>query len=73
MHLDRQLPRRRQDQRTHRMAGGRRAGAGVRRQALQQRQGEGGGLAGAGLGAAHDVLAGHHQRDGLLLIGVGSV
>jgi len=39
----------------------------VRQQALQERQREGRGLAGTGLGAAHDVLAGHDQRNGFLL------
>ncbi|MBV6475513.1 MAG: hypothetical protein MOGDAGHF_01055 [Rhodocyclaceae bacterium] len=35
------------------------------RQALQQRQDEAGGLAGAGLRPAHDVLAFEHDGDGL--------
>ena len=34
-------------------------------QPLQQRQGETGGLAGASLGAAHDITAGHDDGDGL--------
>ena len=56
--LDREFARRGEDQRAHRMARGRRAGVGERRQLLQDRQREARGLAGAGLGAAHDVLAG---------------
>jgi hypothetical protein len=41
--------------------------------AVEQRQGEAGGLAGAGLGAAHDVVPG--QNDGMAWrwMGVGSV
>ena len=40
-------------------------------EALQDRQGEGGRLAGAGLGGADDVAAGEHERDGLHLDGRG--
>ncbi len=43
------------------------------RQALQDGQGEGGGLAGAGLGAAEEVAAGERRRDGLLLDRRGGV
>ena len=39
--------------------------------ALQQRQGEGSGLAGAGLGQAEDILAVEHRRNGLNLNGGG--
>jgi hypothetical protein len=67
MHLHRQFARRRQDQGAYRMACRRGRTAGIFGQALEQRQGEAGGLAGAGLGAAHDVLAGHDDRDGLRL------
>ena len=42
-------------------------GLGGGTQVLQQRQAEGGGLAGAGLGAGQQIVAGQHQRDGLLL------
>ncbi len=38
---------------------------GLGHQAMQHRQDEAGGLAGAGLGAAHDVAAGEHGGDGL--------
>ncbi len=40
-------------------------GRGFLRQPLQQRQAEGGRLAGAGLGGAQHVVAGQHQRDRL--------
>ena len=40
-------------------------------QALQDRQDEGRGLAGAGLGQAHDVVSLEGRRDGLLLDGRG--
>ena len=65
--LDRELARGRQDQRTDRVAGRRRARVRVLGQLVEDRQAEAGGLAGAGLGAAHDVLAGEDDRDGLLL------
>jgi hypothetical protein len=71
VHLHGEFARRREDQRAHRMARRRGAGAGVAGQALQQRQDEAGGLAGAGLGAAHDVLAGEHDGNGLGLDGGG--
>jgi hypothetical protein len=41
----------------------------LRRQVLDQRQREAGGLAGAGLGGAEEVAAGQDDRDGLLLDG----
>ena len=66
-----QLARRRQHQCSHWMTGGRRAAVGVRCQHLQERQGEAGSLAGAGLGAAHDVAAFQCQRDGFGLDGCG--
>ncbi len=65
--LDGQLARRRDDQRAHRMARRREARVGVGAQALEHRQRESGGLAGAGLGAAHQVAALEHQRNGLVL------
>jgi hypothetical protein len=40
---------------------------------LQQRQGEAGGLAGAGLGAGEHILAGQNGRDRLALNGSGLV
>jgi hypothetical protein len=65
MHLHGQFAGRRQDQRAYRVARRRGRRRGVPGQALQQRQGEAGGLAGAGLRPAHDVLAGHDDGDGL--------
>ena len=58
-----QLARRRQHQRAHRVARRRHARVLVLEHALQQRQREGGGLAGAGLGGAHHVAAGQHDRE----------
>ena len=55
--LDRQLARGRQYQCPNGVPGRRGAGVGHRQELLQNRQGEAGGLAGAGLGAAHDVEA----------------
>ena len=55
-HLDRQLAGRRQHQRLRLVPG--------QVQARQHRQGEGGGLAGAGLGGAQHVAAGQQCRDG---------
>ena len=66
-HLHRQLARGQQHQRTHWVASGRNGRGFVLEQALQQRQREGGGLAGAGLRGTHDVLAGQHHRNGLRL------
>jgi hypothetical protein len=51
------------------MAGRRLADVRFRRQILDQRQREAGGLAGAGLGGAEKVAAGQDDRDGLLLDG----
>ena len=64
-----QLARRRQHQ--HAGAAARRR-PGVVEQPVQDGQREGGGLAGAGLGDALDVAAGHHQRDRLHLDRGGS-
>ena len=55
-----QLARRRDDQRAH-------AAAGAGREALEDRQQKGRGLAGAGLGESHHVAAFEGVRDGLLL------
>ena len=63
--LRRQLAGRRQDQRTHRAPALARQRIGV--QALQQRQGETGGLAGAGLGTGENVAPLQNDRDGLAL------
>ena len=58
--------------RQHERAAGARIGAaGVKRQAIEDRQGEGGGLAGAGLGDAEKVAAGEDRRDGFRLDGGG--
>ena len=65
--LDRELARRREDQRAHVMAGGRGARVRVRQQLLQDRQAEARRLAGAGLGAAHDVVAGEYLGNRLRL------
>ncbi len=62
--LRRQFAGRRQDQAAEAAARGRLLVLG---QAMQDRQGEGGGLAGAGLGDAQQVAAAHDQRDGLRL------
>jgi hypothetical protein len=70
-HLHRQFAGRRQDQRAHRVARRRHAGAGVRQQQLDDRQREAGGLAGAGLGGAHDVAALQHDGIAWAWIGVG--
>ena len=69
--LDRQFPRRRQDQRAHGVAGGGGAGVGVLLQPLQDRQRKAGGLAGAGLRATHHVEARQDDGDGLGLDGRG--
>jgi hypothetical protein len=65
--LDRQFPRRRQDQRAYGVAGRGGTGVGVLLKALQDRQRESRGLAGAGLRAAHYVQARQHDGDGLRL------
>ena len=63
--LRRELARRRQDEGADRQPAARIAHRRLGHQAVQHRQHEAGGLAGAGLGAAHDVAAGEHGRDGL--------
>ena len=65
--LDGQLARGCQDQGTDRMASGRWARVGKRQELLQNREGKSGGLAGAGLGAAHDIEALQYGRDRLRL------
>ena len=55
------------------MAGGGGAGAGVGRQQLQQGQREGGGLAGSGLGAGHQIASFEHDGNGLGLDGGGDL
>jgi hypothetical protein len=54
------------------MPGGRVAAVGFGRQPLKQRQGEAGGLAGAGLGGAQKIFAGEDDGDGLRLDGGGN-
>ena len=65
LHLGREFARRHQDQRTHRRA----AVCATRLfgELLQNGQGEACGLAGAGLGAAHEVTAGKHGGNRLCL------
>jgi hypothetical protein len=53
------------------MARGREAGARFGRKALQQRQREAGGLAGAGLRGAQQIAPCEYDRDGLRLDGSG--
>ena len=65
-HLHRELAGRHQDQ-CARLA--RALGRGFLCETLQQRQAEGSGLAGTGLGATQQVVAGQHQRDRLGLDG----
>jgi hypothetical protein len=64
MNLLRQLAGRHQNQCTRRIGGHFRSFHG---QQLQQRQGETGGLAGAGLGRGHQVATGQNGRNGLRL------
>jgi hypothetical protein len=68
--LGREFAGRGQDQgadRARRVLAFLRCADGVGRQALQQRQGEAGGLAGAGLGAGQQVAAAEHGGNGLRL------
>ena len=67
--LRRELARGGEDQRAQRRAAG--CASGTRRQALQHRQHEAGGLAGAGLRAGEDVAAGEHGGNRLALDGGG--
>ena len=65
--LDRELTRRRQDQCTHRMPGGRRTDIRLGLQTVQDGKSKPGRLAGTRLGAAHDVASCHYHRDCLRL------
>ena len=65
--LDRELAGRGHDERPNGMPRGREAGVGVRLEALEDGQRERRGLAGAGLGTTHQVMAREHDGDGLLL------
>ena len=65
--LDGELARGGEDQRTHGMTRGRGARIRVLRQLLEDGEAEAGRLAGAGLGAAHDVAAGEDFGDRLRL------
>ena len=62
--LHRQLARGHEDQGAHRVAGRRERGVGVRPQPVEDGQGEGRRLAGAGLGGGEDVAALEDERDG---------
>ena len=66
-----ELARRRQDEGADRQLAARVADSGLQHEALQERQDEAGGLAGAGLGAAHDVAAREDGGNGLRLDGSG--
>ena len=67
--LDRQLARRRQHQHARRAGDAGQAAVGAGRQPVQDGQREAGGLAGAGLRRGHQVVAGEHGGDRLLLDG----
>ena len=71
VHLDRELARGREDEAAHRVQRGREALGRERREALQQRQGEARGLAGAGLRGSQQVAPGKDDGDGLRLDGGG--
>ena len=62
-----ELPRRRQDEAADGVARGRERGVRLRPEAVEDGEGEGGGLAGAGLGGREDVGSGEHDRDRTLL------
>ena len=68
-HLVGQLAGGQQHQGTHRMAGGRGGGVFVLHHALQQRQREGSGFAGARLGCTHHIAPLQNHRNGLGLDG----
>jgi hypothetical protein len=53
--LRRELARRRDDERAHRMAGGRMGAVGLAGKALEEGQSKAGSFAGAGLGGAEEV------------------
>ena len=69
VHLDRELARGREDQAAHRMQRRREALGGHGREALQERQREAGGLAGAGLRGAEEVASRKDDGNGLRLDG----
>ena len=69
--LDRELAGRRQDEAADRVAGRRERGVRVGLEAVEDRQRERGGLAGAGLGGGEDVAALEHEGDGPFLDGRG--
>src|SRR5205085_8703324 len=71
VHLDRELARGREDEAAYRVQCRREALGRERREALQQRQGETGGLAGAGLRGAEQVASREDDGDGLRLDGGG--
>ncbi len=62
--LHRELAGRDEDEDPHRMTGGGEARVGVRPESIEDRQHEGRGLAGAGLGRSQDVAALEDKRDG---------
>ena len=68
-HLHGQLSRGRQDERPHRVAGRRERGVRVVLEALEDGEDEGRGLAGPGLGRAHEVATLEDERDRLDLDG----
>ena len=68
--LERELTGRGEDEGTDSAPGAARSVAGLA-EALEHRQHEGGRLAGAGLGAGHEVAAVEDERDGLGLDGGG--
>ena len=61
--LHRELAGRDQDEDPDRMARGREAGVGLVAQPVEDRQHEGGGLAGPGLGGGEDIAARENERD----------
>ncbi|EWS52902.1 hypothetical protein X551_04306 [Methylibium sp. T29] len=67
LHLRRQFAGRREDQRPHRALAASVLDGRPGHQAVQHRQHEAGGLAGAGLGAGEQVAAQHDGRNGLFL------
>jgi hypothetical protein len=71
LHLRGELARGHEDETAHGVARRRLAGAGVPREQLQHRQGEAGGLAGAGLRGGEKIAAGENDGDGLRLDGGG--
>ncbi len=64
VHLHRQLARRDEDERPHRMPGGRERGVRMLPETVEDRQREGRRLAGPGLGGSEDVAAREDEGDG---------